>query len=80
MQNKLETLEKHLKTLFSARWVSVRKAFLELDYDHDGFIDAEDVLRFFGGGSRFINCNDLEKIFYDIGTSDDGKITYNEFC
>ena len=53
---------------------------MELDYDRDGKIDAEDILRFFGGANRFIDCNDLEKIIKDSGKSKDNNLSYNEFC
>ena len=37
-----------LKERFSNNWDSVRKAFLGLDTDYDGFITVEDILRNFG--------------------------------
>jgi hypothetical protein len=37
-----------LKEKFSNNWDSVRKAFLGLDTDYDGFITVEDILRNFG--------------------------------
>ena len=41
-------LDEKIKLRFSSLWVSVRKAFLELDFNKDGFIEASDILRFFG--------------------------------
>jgi Ca2+-binding EF-hand superfamily protein len=67
-------LEKQLKEKFSNNWDSVRKAFLDLDSDYDGFITVEDILRNFGqGGGRGqemknsggINFNDLKKLIME---------------
>ena len=35
----------------SNNWVSVRKAFLALDLDHDGYLTAEDFAKLIGGSS-----------------------------
>jgi hypothetical protein len=35
--------------------VSVRKAFLDLDYDYDGKINVGDIIRFFGSESKEFN-------------------------
>jgi hypothetical protein len=48
IQERLKRLEKLLKVRFSNNWDSVRKAFLGLDTDYDGFITVEDILRYFG--------------------------------
>lgn len=80
MRDKLKKLDSHLRGLFSRRWVSVRKAFLDLDLNHDGVISAEDILAFFGGGSRFIDYDDLAKILEDISPNGDGEISYYKFC
>lgn len=78
--NKLKTLDHHLRRLFASRWVSARKAFLDLDMDRDGYITALDIIGFFGGGSRFIDFNDLAKIIHDISPQQSGKLNYFEFC
>jgi Ca2+-binding EF-hand superfamily protein len=68
-----------LKEKFSNNWDSVRKAFLGLDTDYDGFITVEDILRNFGGGqsngaakntnetnsSGSFNFNDLKKLMIE---------------
>jgi len=41
--------------------VSVRKAFLELDHDKDGLIQASDVLRYFGDADS-VELVDLETL------------------
>jgi hypothetical protein len=51
IQERLIILEKRLKEKFSNNWDSVRKAFLGLDTDYDGYITVEDILRNFGQGS-----------------------------
>lgn len=48
IQDRLKKLEKILKDKFSNNWESVRKAFLDLDNDYDGYITVEDILRHFG--------------------------------
>ncbi len=49
LQAKLKEIEDLLMTRLSLNFVSVRKAFLDLDQDFDGFIIAEDFARAFGG-------------------------------
>jgi uncharacterized protein YeeX (DUF496 family) len=49
-----------LKDKFSNNWDSVRKAFLGLDTDYDGFITVEDILRNFGGQSQGAAKNNNE--------------------
>lgn len=46
-------MEKLLKEKLSNNWVSVRKAFLDLDSDYDGFISVEDFAKLVGGSSTF---------------------------
>jgi len=50
-----------LKLKFSNCYESVRKAFLALDSDYDGYITVEDILRYFGN-EKEINYNDLKKL------------------
>ena len=57
-----------MKEKISNIFTSVRKAFLELDIDHDGFISVEDILRYFGIDTEF-NFNDLKKLFIDKDSS-----------
>lgn len=40
-----------LKERLSNNWVSVRKAFLDLDVDYDGYIEAEEFAKLIGGTS-----------------------------
>ena len=54
-------LDSKVKSKFSSLWVSVRKAFLELDFNKDGFIEASDILRYFGEGDD-IDLVDLQTL------------------
>jgi hypothetical protein len=67
----------------------VRKAFLGLDTDYDGFITVEDILRNFGdqttaqgkekvSGSG-INFNDLKKLIMEKDSTKTGKLGYTDF-
>lgn len=76
---RLKTLEKVLKLKFANNWDSVRKAFLDLDTDHDGFITVEDILRYFGSDSQKINFYDLKKLFKDKDAKGSGKLGYSDF-
>jgi len=57
---RLKNLEAVLKNKFVNNWVSVRKAFLDLDFDYDGYITVEDMIRFFG--SQELDYEDLKKL------------------
>jgi len=67
-----------LKLKFSACYESVRKAFLALDSDYDGYITVEDILRYFGSDKE-INYNDLKKLIIDKDSKKQGKIGYTDF-
>ena len=41
----------------------MRKAFLDLDDDFDGFVTVEDILRYFG--SKDLDFKDLTKLIID---------------
>lgn len=75
---RLKKLEKLLKEKFSNNWESVRKAFLALDNDYDGFITVEDILRHFGS-EKELNYNDLKKIINDKDSNKIGRINYSDF-
>jgi Ca2+-binding EF-hand superfamily protein len=68
-----------LKEKFSSQWESVRKAFLALDQDHDGFITVEDILRHFGQEKSIVNYNDLKKLVIDKDSRKKGMISYADF-
>lgn len=53
LKERLMKLDQFLKDKFAKFWVSVRKAFLDLDADHDGYISVEDIMRYFGTENDF---------------------------
>ena len=70
-----------LRDRFQKTWVSVRKAFLDLDIDKDGFISSEDIMRFFGdAGNNLFDYFDLVKILEDIDSKHEGTLNYSDFC
>ncbi len=58
----------------------MRKAFLGLDTDYDGYITVEDILRSFGQeNSRDFNFNDLKKLITEKDSSGQGRLGYADF-
>jgi Ca2+-binding EF-hand superfamily protein len=78
IEERLIILEERLKTKFSNCFESVRKAFLALDGDYDGYITIEDILKYFGNETD-LNYNDLKKLITDKDHKKDGKIGYMDF-
>jgi Ca2+-binding EF-hand superfamily protein len=78
IKKRLAKLEEHLKTKFSNCYESVRKAFLALDTDYDGYITVEDILKYFGN-EKDLNYNDLKKLMIDKDSKKEGKIGYSDF-
>jgi len=76
---RLKLLETNLKQKFTNNWISVRKAFLDLDYDQDGYVIAEDIMRFFGASNRDIDFNDLLKLFIEKDSKKQGRLSYADF-
>jgi hypothetical protein len=64
VEGRILKLEKLLKTKFGSCFESVRKAFLILDTDYDGFITIEDLLKYFGNETE-IDYDDLKKLIND---------------
>ena len=58
-----------IKNKFSTLWVSVRKAFLDLDSNKDGFVEVSDFLRYFGDHVD-IDPVDMQKLIQDKSHSD----------
>ena len=77
--NKLNKLESQIKDKLANNWVSVRKAFLDLDTDYDGFVTVEDILRILGGDDKDLDYNDLSKLIIDKDQKREGKICYTDF-
>lgn len=59
--------------------MSVRKAFLDIDTDYDGFITVEDILRVLGGEDKELDFTDLNKLISDKDHKKKGKISYTDF-
>jgi len=79
VKGRLYDLEKYLRSRFSNTWVSVRRAFLDLDIDHDGKISAEDIMRYFGESNKEVDFYDLQKILFDLDTKKEGTLSYYDF-
>lgn len=71
----MKKLEDFFKEKIANMFTSVRKAFLDLDMDHDGFISVEDILKYFGIDKEF-NFNDLKKLIIDKDSSRQGWLSY----
>ena len=81
IKERLAKLTNFLRDRFSKTWVSVRKAFLDLDVDKDGEISSEDIMRFFGDASNnLFDYFDLVKILQDLDGKQQGTLNYNDFC
>lgn len=83
LQNKIVTerilrLEREIKLRMNNNYETVRKAFLALDTDHDGFLTVEDFLRNYGD-IKDIKYYDLKKLIYSKTKDSDGKISYEDF-
>ena len=65
----------------SNNWVSVRKAFLDIDEDYDGFITAEDFAKVIGGasGSSRFDFNLIKMLLNMRNKGKGAKINYSEF-
>ena len=59
--------------------MSVRKAFLDLDSDYDGYVTVDDILRFFGSEDKDMDFKDLTKLIVDKDNKKLGKINYTDF-
>ena len=79
MMQRLRDLENMLKTRFQNNWVTVRRAFLDLDYDHDGFVTSQDIIRYFRAASKDIDFNDLTKLIKDKDSKKKGFLSYADF-
>lgn len=60
-------------------WISVRKAFLDLDIDYDGYIKPEDIARYFSNESNRIDFNDLKKLMMHKDKKGLGSLDYTDF-
>ena len=56
----------------------MRKAFLALDTDYDGYINVEDLFKKFGH-EKDIRFEDLKKLVVDKDSLKQGRINYSDF-
>ena len=74
-------MEAEIKAKLGFNYNSVRKAFLELDDTHDGYISAEELARFLGATNRSNFDFTLMEILVKMNTKGMKKeISYNDFC
>lgn len=78
IEQRVAKLEAKLKDRFSNQFESVRKAFLALDSDFDGFITVEDILLYFGTDTD-LNYYELTKLMTDKDSKKEGRINYPDF-
>lgn len=77
--NRMKKIEDLLKEKFSNNWVSIRKAFLDIDMDYDGFITAEDIARQFGKDNQKLDFRDLRTLIKNRDSQRKGKIDFKDF-
>lgn len=80
IKTRLRNLENKIRDKLSTQFKSVRDAWLCLDEDHSGDIDAHDFIRMLGNSVE-IDCRDLEKIMSEY--ADPSKktvcLSYSQF-
>jgi len=78
---KIKELEDVLKERLSFNWVSVKKAFLDIDTDYDGFITAENLANLLGGstGSAKFDFTVLKMLIKLRTKRTDSRINYTDF-
>lgn len=78
IEKRIKDLEKHIKAKIANNYFQVRKAFLALDTDFDGFITVEDLLRYMGHHEK-VNFDDMKKLIMDKDPTKTGRLGYTEF-
>ncbi len=78
IEDRIKLIETTIKKKFSSAYETVRKAFLALDTDFDGYITLEDILRHFGSDKNLI-YEDLKKLIVDKDSKKIGRINYQDF-
>lgn len=77
----VKKMDLDLKLKLSNNFTSVRKAFLELDEEHNGYIMPEHLAKFLGASRRGNFDFTLLEILVKMQTKGlKTKITYNDFC
>lgn len=78
IEDRINLIETTIKKKFSSAYETVRKAFLALDTDFDGYVTLEDILRHFGSDKN-LNYEDLKKLIVDKDSKKIGRINYLDF-
>lgn len=78
IEARLRELDRRLRIKFSSSYESVRKAFLALDHDYDGYITVEDLFKRFGNQPD-IKYEDLKKLIVDKDSKKIGRLNYSDF-
>lgn len=77
----MKALERDLKQKLASNFNSVRKAFLELDDKHIGYITAEEIAKFLGASTQKHFDYTLLEILIKMRTSNLGtRVYYKDFC
>ena len=79
VENRLRDLEKMIISKFEAGWTEVKKAFLDMDFDHDGYVTIEDFMRLFHNDTSKINIMDMKKLLSEKDSSKKGRLNYSDF-
>ena len=64
LKDKIKKIDSFLKEKLANIYTSVKKAFLDLDMDRDGYISVEDIMKYFGTQTE-LSIVDLKKILSD---------------
>ncbi len=73
----MKALEQEIKMRMQTNFTSVRKAWLELDDSHKGFITVEELAKYLGGKFEYT----LLEILVKMRTKDlQSRIDYRDFC
>jgi hypothetical protein len=78
---KLKEVEEVIKERLKSNWISVRKAFLDLDDDQDGFLIPEDFSKLIGGsiGNTKYDFNLIKMLIKLRTKSHHARLNYHEF-
>ena len=84
MQKKLTEIEMELKKKIHINFNNVRKAFLELDENSDGWIEGEDLAKYLKnitlGDAEKLDYSQLELLIKLRCNQTSTRINYNSFC
>ena len=70
-------MERKLRLKFNQKFDSVKKAFLFMDADHDGFITIEDFLKNFSDIE--VSYDDISKLIRERDQTKMGRLNYEDF-